>query len=347
MAWSRLIQTGFEFRDVNELDQFAGKGSTTGSIATGAGDFYTGSAALDVGLGVRPRGKPLTGTDKVCVRSGCFMRHAGTNSGDEGIIFLIPGSNEILITYDDSDSLVRIRVGGTEVTSASPASLGIATQNTYYNFSVYVYRDSSAGVITFYIGGNVALTYTGNTGTYNTGVYVGGEETTSAWGNDTFVDDFYIDYSTSLETNIAPPSYRYTLLRPTSDGTPTDWVCSTGSVNYQNVDDTTPDGDTTYNSATAIDVVDEYGLTDFTLSSGLSVRSLIPIVYAKKTGAGTDPTIILGLDQGGTESYNTGQSVTTTYAYYWNQHFSDPNSASWTDALVDSIKLQIKSGGTF
>lgn len=347
MAWVRLIQTGFEFRDINELDQYAGNGSANGTISTTGAEVYTGSASLDIGLGVRPRGKATTGTDKICLRCGCFFRHAGTNANDEGIIFQVDGSVQILVTYDDSDSLVRLYVNGSVVASASPASLGISTQATYYNFSLYVYRHASTGTVTFYIGSAVALTYTGNTGTYNNAAYVGGELTTSAWGNDTFVDDFYIDYSTSQETNIAPPAYRYTLLRPTSDGTPTDWVCSTGTVNYQNVDDITPDSDTTYNSATAIDIVDEYGMTDFTLSVGLTVRSLIPIVYAKKTGAGTDPTVILGLDQGGVESYNSGHVVTTTYAYYWNQHLLDPNNASWTDSLVDSIKMQIKSGGTF
>lgn len=347
MAWIRLIQTGFEFRDINELDQFAGKGTTNGTITTTAGQFYTGSAALDIGGGVRPRGKAVSGTDKVCIRCGCFLRHNGTGSNDEAVIFVVSGSNEILVTYDPDESKVRIRVGGTEVASVSPAVIGINTQNIYYNFSLYVYRNSSTGVIDFYVGGNSVLSYSGNTGTYSNAVYVGGEESTAAWGGDTFVDDFYIDYSTSEETNLAPPSYRYTLLRPTSDGTPTEWICSTGSDNYANVDDTTPDSDSTYNYVTAIDQVDEFNITDFTALDGTTIRSLIPVAFAKKISSGSDPKIQMGLDQGGTEEYATAQSVTTTYAYYFDTFLLDPNDDSWTESLINSAKLQLKSAGTF
>lgn len=347
MTWVRGIQSGFELRDVNELEQYVGKGTQTGSISTTSGQYYTGSASLVISSGVRPRGKGLTGTDKLSIRVGCFLRHNGTGAGDEAIIFMALGSSEILVTYDPDDNLVRLRIGGSVVASDTPSNVGMATTGVFYNLALHVFRDSTDGIISFYVGGTLKLTYTGNTGTYTNGVYVGGEETTNAWGGTTTVDDFYFDYSTSEEVDLPPPAYRYEMIRPNSDGTPTDFTCNTGSDNYANVDDTTPDDDTTYNYAVAADVIDEYGLEDYTLAVGYVISSLIPTARVKKTGSGTDAQLALGLDQGGTEEYATGQSLSTTYTYIWDRFTDDPNNDSWTDARVDSIKLQVKSTGTF
>lgn len=347
MAWVRGIQCGFELRDVNELDQYVGKGAGTGSISTTAGQFYTGSASLNISTGCRPRGKNLSGIDKLSVRVGCFLRHNGTGAADEAIIFMLTGSTEILVTYDPDDDLVRIRIGGSVVASDTPANVGISTTGVFYNIAFHTYRHSSSGVLSLYVGGVQKLTYTGNTGTYTNGVYVGGEETANAWGGTTTVDDFYFDYSTTSEIDLPPPAYRYDMIRPTSDGTPTDFTCSTGTDNYANVDDTTPDDDTTYNYAVAADVVDEYVLADYTLTVGYIISSLIPVVRVRKTGSGTDAQLAIGLDQGGTEEYASGQSLLTTYSYIWDRFTDDPDNNAWNDARVDSIKFQMKTTGTF
>ena len=55
MTWLRRIQSGFELRDVNELDQYVGKGSATGSINTTSGQYYTGIASFNLAGGVRSR----------------------------------------------------------------------------------------------------------------------------------------------------------------------------------------------------------------------------------------------------------------------------------------------------
>lgn len=344
MTWVRSIQSGFEFRDVNELEQYVGKGSATGSINTS--NFYTGSASLFIGTGVRPRGKGLSGTDKVSIRCGCFLKHNGTGAGDEAIIFYIPGSSDIIVTYDPDDNLVRIRLGASVVASDTPSTVGIATTGVWYNIALQVYRHSSSGFISLYVGGNLVLQYTGNTGNYNTGVYVGGEETTNAWGGATYVDDFYSEYSTTSEVDLPPPSYQYDLIRPTSDSSIA-FSHNTGSSNYEAIDDTTPDDDTTYVYTTAANTKDKYGMTDYTLQVGFTVASLIPTARAKKTSSGTDAKLALGLDQSGTELFATAQSLATTYGYIWDRFTTDPLTASWTDAKVDSIIGCIKSDGTF
>lgn len=345
MTWIRSIQSGFEFRDVNELEQYVGKGSATGSINTS--NFYTGSAGLSIGTGVRPRGKGLSGSDKVCIRCGCFLKHNGTGSADEAIIFFIPGnSNDITITYDPDDNLVRMKIGSSVVDSDTPSSVGIATTGVWYNCALYVYRHGTNGVISFYVGGELKLQYEGDTGNYNTGVYVGGEETLNAWGGSTYVDDFYAEYSTSEEVDLPPPSYRYDLIRATGDSS-VSLSRNTGSTNYQQIDDTTPDDDSTYIYGTSAGLEDKYTMADYTLEVGYTVSSLIPTARVKKTSSGTDAQIQLGLDQSGTEDYATAQSVSTTYGYHWDRFTDDPLNASWTDAKVDSIIGCLQTAGTF
>jgi hypothetical protein len=327
MAWVRLAQTGFEFQDVNELDGITGFGATTSSISSAA-TANTGSYSLRIGLGRQPRGKVTTGTDKVCMQMGCALIHDGLNSNDEGIIFLVRGTNDIVVTLDQSEDLARIRVNGTDVANSTMATAGLGTVGQWNFCSIYVYRNTSNGRVLFYVNGILKLEYTGNTGSFNNAGYVGGELTLQAWELNSYVDDVYIDYSTSQEPELPPPSYKYELLRPTADGSPLTWSTFGSGTHYLNVDDPTPDSDTTYNFVTATTLVDTYTIADYDVPDGFTITSVIPTVAAKKTGAGTDPTLEIGLNENSTDAYGSAQSLTTSYAYYWDRQLAAPDTES-------------------
>lgn len=76
-----------------------------------------------------------------------------------------------------------------------------------------------------------------------------------------YIDDIYINSSGSFLTDITVEC-----LYPNANGANTGWDPLSGS-NYQMVDDLTPDGDTTYNTA-AVDDIDTYTYTDMTRTAG-------------------------------------------------------------------------------
>lgn len=347
MSFTRYIQCGFEFRDVNELEPNVSYGTSGGLISTSAGDINTGSAAMDIGGGAYARGKAIPGTSTLTIRSGAYFSTVGTNSGKEGCLFIVTGSNTIVVTYDTDDNLIRLRIAGTIVDSVVLTSTEFATTDVYHNIGIYVYRDSSVGRIGFYVGGNLVLEYDGNTGTYTNGVYCGGSYDSSSFHTNTFLDDFYIDYSTTLESETAPPNLLFAAIRPTGDGSPIDWSTFGSASHYANIDDTTPNSDTDYNYATVADVVDKYTLGNYSVPSGFSIAAVIPTVYAKKTSAVTDPTLVIGLNENSTDDYASGHSLTTTYAYYNDRFTLAPDNDSWDDTNIDDTSLLLKTGGTF
>ena len=100
-----------------------------------------------------PRGKAIAGTSTLTTQCGLYLRHNSTGTSDEAIIFLIRGSVDISVTYDNSENKVRIRVDGVEEDSESPATLGVSTSNEYHHYGLYVYRDSSSGRVALYMDG--------------------------------------------------------------------------------------------------------------------------------------------------------------------------------------------------
>ena len=344
MAWSRLFQCGFEFRDVNELDTNVSYGSASSSISTT--NHNTGTASYIAGGSAYPRGKAIAGTSTLSIRTGCYFKTAGTNAGKEGCLFVITGSKTIIVTYDTYDNLLRLRVDGTIVDSIALSSTVMTTVNVWYNLGIYVYSDSTNGRIGFYIGGELILEYDGNTGTYINGIYAGGSYDSSSYNASTYLDDFYADYSTSLESETAPPNLLFDAIKPTGDNTVA-WSTFGSASHYANIDDTTPDSDSTYNYVTVANVADSCSLANFTVPSGFSIAAAIPTMIAKKTSAVTDPTLLIGMNENSTDAYGSGQSLTTTYAYYWERQTVAPDTDAWDDTNIDAANLIYKSGGTF
>lgn len=345
MAYTRLFQTGFEFNDVDELDSITGFGA--GSSTIGGSSFAnTGSYCLKLNTACPPRGKACS-SSTLTSQCGMYMRHAGTGTNDEGIIFLIRGDIDISATYDSADNKVRIRVNGTEEDFNTPANLGISTANEYHHYGLYVFRDSTNGRVAFYIDGSLALSFDGNTGTYTNGVYAGGELTLVAWSANAYIDDFYCRISTIEESETPPPSYQYPIIRPNANGSTNDWSFFGGASNYESVDDTTPDDDTTYVYSTTVDDVDQFSLVDYSVPSGFSLNAVIPTVLARKTGASTDPTLIIGLNENATDAFGTEKTLSTVYEYYFEAFSTAPDSDTWDDTNIDATIAQIKSAGTF
>lgn len=343
MTYTPVLRTSFELNTMLEVDQYPGLGSLSASIST-AGK-KTGSRGLRIGQRTYPYGKSFSST--LCVQSGCFIWHIGLASNDEGILILVNGNKQIIVSMDEDDDLLRLYVDGNLEDSVAYTGSGIENYETWHHIGIYAFADSTNGRVGFYLNGTLLLEFDGDTGTGFTGCYYTGELTSAAWNFWGYLDDMWVDISSSEETEVPPESWNFPFISVDGDGSDTDWTLSTGSVHYENIDETTPDGDTTYNYADAIDQVDGYTLADYAIPAGFAVDVVIPVVVARKTSASTNPTLLIGLNENSTDDYATAQNLTTTYAVYFATFENAPDSDPWDDTNIDATVLKLKSGGTF
>ncbi len=155
----------------------------------------------------------------------------------------------------------------------------------------------------------------------------------------TFVDDLYIlDTDGSAPQNTFLGDTRITVLRPKADGTNNQFTPTPTSSNFQAVDETQHDADTTFVEAGQIGAKEDYDNTNF-VDLGIAPGTIFGVQVvnaAKKTDAGQ----LKYKDQmriGGT-LFDDGTEVIATSGSYKMTTFirdTDPSdSAAWTEAKV-------------
>lgn len=153
--------------------------------------------------------------------------------------------------------------------------------------------------------------------------------------------DFYCNDATgSAPNNTFWGDTRIQPLLPSGAGATTQWTPSAGS-NFQNVDDATPDGDTTYNSSSTLNQVDTYAYSNLTPTAG-TVFAVQVLTYARKDDAGTR-SIAPVIRHSGTDHVGTTQSLSTSYQYHAEIHEENPGTAAaWTIAEVNAAEFGVK-----
>jgi hypothetical protein len=158
-----------------------------------------------------------------------------------------------------------------------------------------------------------------------------------------FIDDliFYDDETGSqtgelISTSAFPlGAKRIETLRPTGAGTNTNWTPDSGS-NYARVNETAPDGDTSYVASAASGIRDSYATGDMI---GTTPLCTVVNLYARNSDVGN--ISLQGLTYSGS-SYGLGDGKSLGNAYVTRQFpiYRDPNtSAAWTVAGINAAEF--------
>jgi hypothetical protein len=126
------------------------------------------------------------------------------------------------------------------------------------------------------------------------------------------------------------------------DGATTAWVRNTGSTDYEAVDDTTQDGDTTYlQAATALDVEELELSTVPATVAGIVGIALINCM--RKTQAGASNVTAAAVETGGAVSSGTDRPMTEEYTYYSDVIERNPvgGTPAWTATTLSAMKLRL------
>ena len=242
------------------------------------------------------------------------------------------GGPEIYITNEST--CMRVFRGTTQIASISGGQYGLGQ---FHHFEAILFSDASAGTLTIKVDGKTI--YSGSS--LNTG---GSDITALQFSNpygetSRYYDNIYIADALQGELHMK-------LYSPAADDS-CDFTPSTGSDNYAMVDDTAPDGDTTYNESSTLNHADLFEYEDMAgeeLDGSIAAVSIVTI--AKKLDAGDRAiTHITEQDATGydhtefylTTDYVEGEGAFTSLAYEVLN--TAPDSTSWTPAKFNALKI--------
>lgn len=342
MAWTRLFAWS---PDCQTLQGLTKREATTDPTFV-TGQSGTNTYVVQSVATVAPVGRAIATQTEV--RTGFWFKHAAGATGSNRpfiAVIQVTGGNEYFICWDAATAALTIRVTTTGQIATVSLPAALQATNTWMHIGIYFKANASTGVISVYINGVQALTYSGNTGSGVIAVSTcGRNSSTLTWAGNVWFDDWYIDGG-SGNADAAPSPSKFLFSSITGAGTDTAWTPNTGA-NYQAVDDPTFDTDSTYVAAPSSGLRDNYECSDITLPSGYTISKVIVVAYAKKTSS-ADCKLTLETLLSGTYGSATAQALSTGYEYYFAEFALDPSSTLWSQSSFNSTKIGIKSAGTY
>lgn len=153
-----------------------------------------------------------------------------------------------------------------------------------------------------------------------------------------FLDDFYIaDTSAPAPLGYFWGNVKIEALRTSGNGDVIGWTKFNDS-NYKNVDEMPHNSDTDYNYSSQINASDLFQMGNMSAGSG-SVRPVQLSYVARKDDALVRATRPL-LKTGGVVYPGSNDSLTTSYAYYYENYDQNPqNLSDWDISSINSVQV--------
>jgi len=249
-------------------------------------------------------------------------------------------SQDIVRFMDSTSTQVKIRIrtdGKVEAfrdtTSLGSSAAAVFTAGAYAHLDIKVTINDSTGSVLVKSGGTTHLNLTSQdtkttANAYVTSVRLGGDGT-----NTVSCDDFYIlDTTGSAPQNDQLGDCRIDLARPNAEGNYADFSPLSGTDNSAMVDDTTPDGDTTYNSSSAVGNRDSFTFVPMTDIGGATIYGVQANVVARKDSTGTRKVRAFTRPVG-TNYFGSSQTLTTGYLNFREIWQTNPETAAaWAES---------------
>lgn len=128
-------------------------------------------------------------------------------------------------------------------------------------------------------------------------------------------------------------------VRPDGAGNYSNFTPSAGS-NYQNVDETTPDGDTTYNHSSTTDHRDSYTMSALARAAG-TVKAVMFNMVAKTPEAGIHNANFF-IREAGADMDDSDLPIAQDYKHRRTGNFVEGISGPWTITLVNALELGVR-----
>jgi len=322
---------GFDHYNVTSSTQMIAKGYTVVQAAATSGTGRYGNG-LYCRMGGSVDFNRALGSTYGTLYMGIAFRTTTATSNTTLFKFRESTTVHIDVRLDSSNRLQITRNG----TTLATASAGLAA-NIWYYLQIKVVIHDTTGEYEILVNGSVGTLGVTGTGadTRNGGSgVIDNVNIGNSAGINVDIDDLYLyDGGYAGEINIQT-------VYPTGAGNSAQFTPNTGS-NWQNVDDSTPDDDSTYNSSGTAGHRDLFATGDVPSTSG-SILAVVANGYARKDDAGTRE-IKLTTRIGSTNYDSATNPITSGYAYYRHQWDTDPSTAAaWVRADLNGAEFGYK-----
>jgi hypothetical protein len=308
--------------------------ATTGGSATGIRRVF-GAAKTTVGVGMAFWFTNLPSAADTTV----LMAFVDTdNVAQVGLVVTTDGKLAV-----KRGSLTNISAG--TATTLGTTATTVITAGVWHHVECKYLADQTVGTVTVKIDEVEVLAITGadtvNTSNVEASQIVIGRfldaNTLPAYVDDIFAWDTAGSYNNTFvgDKDILPYWY-------TGDGATSAWVRNTGSTDYEQIDDTVQDGDTTYlQAANALDVQEQTLSGVPSTVGGIVAIGLVNCM--RKTQAGSASVTAAAVETGGAVSSGTDRPMTEEYAYYLDVIERNPvgGTPAWTYTTLNSMKLRL------
>ena len=219
--------------------------------------------------------------------------------------------------------------------------------NVWYLVEIYIKIADSGGRIVVKVDGITDIDYTGDTKpstetTFDTIQLLSGAASSASW------DDIAMNDTAGSVDNSWCGDGHVVRLNPNAVGSSSQWIPLSGSTNYLMVDEVPPDGDTTYVSASVVNLFDLYKV------SGSSTISASPITISRlwvearaKDSSSSGCYISVGLKSGSTTLWGGSQVLLgnyTTTNFKTSEYLVDIDSGlPWTGSMINLLECGIKA----
>jgi len=212
--------------------------------------------------------------------------------------------------------------------------------DTWYAIEVYFKIDDSAGVLILRLDMLEEAVFYGDTkpgADTQIDNFVHGNTGATL----SYFDDLIVHDTTGAVNNSWPNGGKVALLLPSADGSTLQWTPTPGPGHYSAIDDIPPSS-TDYIQADDVDKVDELALADLPVEA-LSVKAVIPQVWAAKSGIISPTQLQLGLKLGATDYYSSDLLLPSSYGLVKNILNGQPSGGSFAVADINGAQLLLKS----
>lgn len=311
-------------------------------INLSAGRFQGGGALITANASVSTENYLSLGANfsEVIVGFALYFDNTGTEipAYTEVLAFVAnTGSVQCMLQLGTGNTLYFTRGSSTVIANGSTPLV----QGTWNYIEVRVVISDTVGEVEVKLNGveemNETAVDTKNTSVSSVNqVYFG----SCRWQDSGRIDDVYAVSTAGSVNNDFLGDCRVDTLTVTGNGTTNQWDALVGPSNYQDVDDATPDDDTTYISTAVDGEIDLFDIEN--MSQASDVFGVQVVARAEKPDAG-DAFLRLGVRSGGKNYFGPDQGLAVGYTHLKQIFETDPHTKGlWTRTLVNLLEIGVK-----
>lgn len=280
------------------------------------------------------------GTNYTTLVVGFAIKFQSLGGASNGFFKFNDGTtNQISFQTNNTTGQIDIKRNGTTIGSTSGGP-GPYTVGVWYYFEAKVtFATGATGSVTVKINGqqvaalsSVQTAASGNA--YANSIVMGNGS------NVPFVDDLYLCDTTGTTNNDFLGDVRVKTLYPTGAGRVTQWAPTGAATDWQAVNNTNPDGDTSYASTSTAGNVDAYALGS--AGTNTALKGVQVVTDTRKDDA-TTRTVAHGVGNGTTENFDAGTNISASYTMLIRTLDTNPlTSANWSTSDLSTLQGAVK-----